>query len=218
MATPHVAGAAAVLLGRGLEPDAVERVLLDTARGEGWNEKYGHGRLDLAAALGLAGSGFGKVRFLLGAVLALLVAQMASTRPRFQLSSATIAGVVAGGLWFLPSAWLGAASFLVRPALEWPAALLGGWWVTFPLVLSALAPAAVGFTLGAFRGTRPLAQGLACGAAAYLFHGAVTGAVSPWLVPSGVSALWLAGNATACLLVAFGMAGAQTLEERERAR
>ncbi len=216
MATPHVAGAAAVLLGRGMEAEAVERVLLDTARGDGWNEKYGHGRLDLAAALGQAGSGFGKIRFLLGAVLALLVAQLATTRARFQLSSAAVSAVVAGGLWFLPGSLLGAAAFLVKPALEWPAAFLGGWWVTFPLALSALVPAAVGFTLGAWRGTRPVAQGLACGAAAYLFHGAVTGAVAPWLVPQGFSALWLAGNATACLVIALGLAGAQKLEEQER--
>jgi len=218
MATPHVAGAAAVLLGEGMAPDAVERVLLDTARGDAWDEKYGHGRLDLAAALGLAGSGFGKIRFLLGAVLALLVAQLASTRSRFQVASASVAAVVSGGLWFVPGALLGSLGFLARPALEWPAQLVGDWWVTFPLVLSALLTVAVGFTLGAWRGSRPLAQGLACGTAAYLFHGAATGAVAPWLVPDSFGALWLAANATVCLVVALGLAGAQKIEEQERIR
>lgn len=218
MATPHVAGAAAVLLGQGMAPEAVERVLLDTARGDGWNESFGHGRLDLAGALGQAGSGFGRIRFLLGAVLALLVAQLATTRTRFQITSAAIASVVAGGLWFVPAGLLGAAAFLARPAVEWPGALLGSWWAHFPLALSAVAPAAVGFTLGAFRGTRPLAQGLACGVAAYLFHGAVTGAVDPWWVPETVTPLWLVGNATASLMIALGLAGAQKLEEQERAR
>ena len=218
MATPHVAGAAAVLLGEGMAPDAVERVLLDTARGDGWNEKYGHGRLDLAAALGMAGSGFGQIRFLLGAVLALLVAQLATTRGAFQVASASVAAVVSGGLYFLPAGLLGALAFVVRPAVEWPAELVGPWWVTFPLALSALLTVAVGFTLGAWRGTRPLAQGLACGTAAYLFHGAATGAVSPWLVPDSFGGLWLAANATLCLIVALGLAGAQKLEEQEMAR
>jgi len=218
MATPHVAGSAAVLLGEGMAPDAVERVLLDTARGEGWDEKFGHGRLDLAGALGLAAGGFGKIRFLLGAVLALLVAQLATTRTRFQLSSAGVSALVSGGLWFVPAGVLGGVGFLARPALEWPAELVGGWWVTFPLALSALLSVAVGFTLGAWRGTRPLAAGLAAGTAAYLFHGAATGAVAPWMVPDALSAVWLAGNATVCLLVAMGLAGAQKLEEQELMR
>lgn len=216
MATPHVAGAAAVLLGTGMAPDAVERTLLDTARGEGWNEKFGHGRLDLATAMGARGGvGFGKIRFLLGAVLALLVAQLASTRSSYQLGSAAVSATVAGGLFFVPAWLLGAAGFLASPALEWPAAFVGIGFVTFPLWLSVAAPAVVGFTLGAFRGTRPLAAGLATGTAAYLLHAAATGAIAPSWLPSSLATAWLGVNGILCLLVALGLAGAQKLDEQE---
>ncbi len=216
MATPHVAGAAAVLLGTGMAPDAVERTLLETARGEGWDEKLGHGRLDLAAAMGArSGLGMGKFRFLLGAVLALLVAQLASTRASYQLASATVSATVAGGLFFVPAWLLGAAGFLSSPALEWPAAFIGFGFVTFPLWLSALMPSAVGFTLGAFRGTRPIAAGLATGSGAYLLHAAATGAVAPSWLPGSVGTAWLAVNGILCLLVALGLAGAQKLDEQE---
>jgi len=51
MAAPHVAGALAVLRSRGLTPQqAVDRVL-DTAREIGSSSTYGHGLLDLRAAL-----------------------------------------------------------------------------------------------------------------------------------------------------------------------
>ncbi len=216
MATPHVAGAAAVLLGTGMAPDAVERTLLESARGEGWNEELGHGRLDLATAMGARGGmGFGKVRFLLGAVLALLVAQLATTRGAYQLASASIAATVAGGLFFVPGWLLGAAGFLASPALEWPAAFLGIGFVTFPLWLSVGLSAAVGFTLGAFRGTRPVAAGLATGTSAYLLHAAATGAVAPSFLPTSVGSAWLVVNGILCLLVALGLAGAQKLDEQE---
>jgi hypothetical protein len=219
MATPHVVGAAAVLLGTGMAPDAVERTLLESARGDGWNETMGHGRLDLATALSARGGmGFGKVRFLLGAVLALLVAQLGSTSSRYQAATAAVSATVAGGLFFVPALLLGAAGFLALPALEWPAAFLGGWVTTFPLWLSAGLTAMVGFTLGAFRGTRPLAAGLATGTAAYLFHAAATGAVSPSWMPGMFATGWLALNAAVCLMIALALAGAQKLDEQELKR
>jgi serine protease len=217
MATPHVAGAAALLLGQGLAPDAVERVLLQEAQGDGFNLQFGHGRLDVASALGRVQDGFGRSRFLLGAVITLLVSQLARTRGPYVLVSSLIGAWVAGGLFFLPSSWLGASAFVTRPGLEWPAEFVGGWLVTFPLWLSVAATAAVAFTLGAFRAPRPLAQGLAGGTAAYLFHAAATGAVEPAWLPGSMAGFWLGGHATLCVLVAMALAGAQRLDEEERA-
>ncbi|MEW6430754.1 MAG: S8 family peptidase [Myxococcota bacterium] len=56
MATPHVAGVAALLFAAGAkDPDQVEKALFMSARPAegttGWNEQYGHGLLDADAAL-----------------------------------------------------------------------------------------------------------------------------------------------------------------------
>jgi serine protease len=54
MATPHVAGAAAVLMGAGATADEARALLEATAmdRGaDGWDSEYGHGVIDLPAAL-----------------------------------------------------------------------------------------------------------------------------------------------------------------------
>jgi serine protease len=219
MATPHVAGAAAILLSSGMTPDAVESVLLSTAQGDGkWNEKYGYGKLDLQAALGSSSSGArpGGTKFALGAVLALMLAQLAAVKPGFQLRSAAFAGWVAGGLFFLQ--WLPVPDLLLvrlfaHPLLTWPTFLLGPGVGAFPLWLSAALPAAVGFTLGAFRPTRWAAFGLAAGVGAHLLHGAATGTLSPTWIPASLAMAWLVGNAAVSLVVALGLAGAEKLEE-----
>ncbi|MFT4627511.1 MAG: serine protease [Myxococcota bacterium] len=217
MATPHVAGAAAVLLSEGLPPAAVERLLLDTARGATWNERYGYGTLDLGAALGRTEVNHSMYRFLLGGLVALLVTQLAGTRAGFGLASGGVAALAAGGLFFLTVFPLPEALLLqiaIRPVLEWPGVLLGPGWMHFPLWLSAALPLAVGFTLGAFRPTRAVATGLACGIAAHLFHGAATGTLEPWWLPATAATVWLGANASLAMVVGMGLAGAQRIEER----
>ena len=218
MATPHVAGAAAVLLSQGTAPDAVERLLLDSARGEGWDEKFGHGHLDLAAATRVTASSGGTL-FALGAIFSLLIAQLAVTRRRFQLASAGFAGWFAGGLFFLD--WLPLPRFapidaLTRPFLELPAVFSMPELVHFPLWLSAGLPLAVAFTLGAFARTRALALGLTVGVGAHLLHGAAMGTLAPWWMPNAVGTVWLMANAVVCGLLGLGLAGAQKLDDGER--
>ncbi|MEZ4237508.1 MAG: S8 family serine peptidase [Myxococcota bacterium] len=220
MATPHVAGAAAILLSQGMAPETVERVLLQTAKGDGqWNEKFGHGQLDLGAALSKAGPQFGATRFALGAIFALLIAQLAATGRAFQIKSSVAGGVVAGGLFAL--AWIPGlpdvafVRMLMAPVLEWPAVLFGHAWSQFPLWLSALVPVAIGFTLGAFERTRWIAFGLACGIGAHLLHGAATHTLIPSWLPAALGTTWLVGNATVCVVLGLGLAGAQKLEEAE---
>lgn len=221
MATPHVAGAAAILLSQGLPPDTVERVLLETAKGSGqWDEKYGHGQLDLGKALSHTGPAFGGTRFALGAVFALLIAQLASTRRSFQVKSAVVGGFAAGGLFVL--SWLPGLPdltvlrMIAQPILDWPTAVFGPSVGQFPLWLSAGLPLIVGFTAGAFERTRWLAFGLACGIGAHLLHGAATHSLAPLWLPASLGTAWLVGNATACVVLGLGLAGAQKLEEMER--
>jgi hypothetical protein len=61
MATPHVAGAAAILRGEGLSPQRTVDTLLETAKdigASGDDLTFGHGRLDVGAAVaGLPKSG-----------------------------------------------------------------------------------------------------------------------------------------------------------------
>ncbi len=221
MATPHVAGAAAVLLSHGVAPDAVERVLLDSATGSGeWDPKMGHGQLNLEAALGTSVQRFGALRFLLGALLTLLVTQLAANRAGFRMTSAALGGLIGGGLFFLH--WLPipeslVVSLLAGGLLEWPAVLIGPTWMHFPLWLSALVPFVAALTIGAFREGRPLAMGLCGGVGAVLAHGAATGSLAPWWLPEPLGLAWLVGNAAACVVLAMALAGAQKLEEEGRA-
>ncbi|MFK7930241.1 MAG: S8 family peptidase [Myxococcota bacterium] len=219
MASPHVAGAAAVLLSTGMAPDVVHATLLTSANGEGYSEKLGHGSLDLAAALGagVPGSGTGWMRFAVGAFIALIIGRLAGARPRWLAVSAATAAVTAGGLFFLSWLPVGAGwvtTWLSTGFLEWPASLGLPSWVHFPLWASAAAPLLVSGTLGAFRPTRSLAMGFAAGVGAHLFHGAATGSVSPWWLGSTFGVGWLLLNATFCVLLAMALTGTEKLDRQ----
>jgi serine protease len=224
MATPHVAGAAAVLLSRGLPADRVESTLLSTAKGEGaWDEKYGHGKLDLAAALGSAqtATSGSATPFLLSGLFAFLLATMAGTSTAFRVRSTAFGALAGGGLFFLGA--LGLPDVLVVRLLStglvhWPEILLGAGWAGFPLWASAAVPLTLAFTLGAYHKTRPFALGVSAAFAACLFHGAATGTVAPWWMPVFVGQAWLAANASFAVLLGMGMAGTEILEQMERRR
>jgi serine protease len=216
MASPHVAGVAALVVGEGVtDPDRVEKVLEDSARkpAQGYSvEKYGAGILDAPAAVLKARSSTGGYQFGLGLLMAGAVA--ASLRRRgglgVKLGAGYLAGVLVGasGLFFLPYFAPAASSLPVLHALthglpSWDLSLLGPAGHGNALFFSALVPLvalAVGY--GSPRWRAPLA-GLAIGVAAHLvFFAAVPLAVVQ--VPSfiGHSTLWLLGNALACLGIA----------------
>lgn len=216
MATPHVAGAAAVLLGTGMDADAVEAALLESADGQGWDPKLGHGKLDLGRALTARTTSSGGLRFAMGLVIALLVGRLASARFSWVATAAVTAGLTAGGVFVLswlplPGHWT--LNLLSTSFLEWPAVL--GWpgLVHFPLWVSAAVPATVAFLAGAFRPTRAVAMGFAAGFAGFLFHAAATGDVSVWLFGDSLGTVWLVVNATSCVLAAMALAGAQKLDK-----
>lgn len=201
MASPHVAGVAALLVGQGItNPDKVEAVLKETARQPKAGQKddknrYGAGIVDAAAAVRKAQVAYGAEA--LGGALALAALMLFRLRRlgqlAFGLGAAGIGALVVGasGLFFLPQLWqVPAASILAHGFPAWEPAALGGagaW-----LFHSALAPLlALLFCYGSPRGRR-LVAGFALGVGANLLFVVVTGTVT-------LPALWLVLNALGAL-------------------
>ena len=164
MATPHVAGAAALLYAAGIErPDAIEALLERSAQSAGEPERFGSGLLAVDDALGLAAAGLGGVRgslaLGLGLLLLLPLARLRrlSVRPAHALF---VAFAVAGGFGVLPWGTLG-LGFLAAPLSAPGLALVGSWaplLALLPIALVALGLShprlrtlaiGVGFGLGA---------------------------------------------------------------------
>jgi serine protease len=210
MASPHVAGVAALVVGEGVtDPAQVEKILKASARKPSQQpytaDKYGAGIMDAPAAVLAARGSKGGYQLGLGVLLAAAVA--ASLRRRgalgVKLGPAYLAGVVVGasGLFFLPYLAPETSSLPVVHALthglpSWDLSVLGVAGHGSALFFSALIPLAL-LVLGHGqpRLRAPLA-GLAIGVAAHLgFHAVVPAALGP-------GTLWLAANALACILLA----------------
>lgn len=197
MASPHVAGVAALVVGAGVtDPVEVERVLTESARRPNAQtyvrDRYGAGIVDAAAAVKLAKQRAGQATAragddagaqgtttthgVLAGVLGLLMAgAVASMRRRVMVGGGYLLGAVAG-----------AVALVVLPANA--------------LVASALAPLAllsVGWGVRALRA--PLA-GVAAGVAAGLLLLAVARIDVAW-VPGvfGFDPIWLGVNALVCV-------------------
>lgn len=201
MASPHVAGVAALIVGQGVtNPDAVEKVLKETARPpkNGFKDnqnRYGAGIVDAAAAVKKAQLGYGG--FELAAALGFLGLMLVRLRrlghAAIGLGAGGLTALVVGasGLFFLPQlVHVPAAAILAHGFPAWEPASLGsvGAWAFH----SALAPIGAMLLLyGSTRGRR-LAAGFALGVGANLAFCAIAGTVA-------IPALWLALNALASL-------------------
>lgn len=235
MATPHVAGAAAILLSTGMEPSAVEQALYSSGKGSAWDPKFGWGKLDLATALQYTGGGGGRTWFtgprVLAGFTAISTGLVTREAPsRFMTVAVLTALFVVVG--FLPLAYVPSfvwllvpyigpvlaigAQILAAPLIHWPDVFNPfSEWIRFggfPLWLSAILPALVSFTLGASKRTRSIATGLVAGFGANLLYGAMSGTLNPWFLGESYGALWLSGNAVACLLLALALVGTDKLE------
>jgi serine protease len=217
MASPHVAGVAALVVGEGVtDPDRVEKILKDSARKPDKQpytaDKYGAGIVDAPAAVLKARSSTGGYQFGLGLLMAGAVAASVRRRGRLgvKLGPSYLLGVLFGasGLFFLPYVAPALSSIPVVHALthglpSWDLSVLGPAGHGNALFFSALVPLvllAVGYSVPKARA--PLA-GLAVGVAAHLaFFAAVplTAVHVPTLF--GIAPLWLAANALACLALA----------------
>jgi serine protease len=218
MAAPHVAGVAALVVGAGVtRPDAVETVLVDTARkpkpmtstdGRRINDHYGAGIADAGAALRKARSTRGAASLGLGAALALL--GLAGVRRREKLLGAqpwAFAGALvlgASGLFFLPflhaPIWL-SESPLGTGAIESLALLLGPAGQGNPLLWSALLPLAAVGLLYRPRFLHPALAGLGFGVAGALLFAACAYPADIRFIPDVFDRAWLVVNA----LVAAGL-------------
>jgi serine protease len=211
MASPHVAGVAALIMGAGVRrPEAVEEILLGTARrpkakeaaaGARLDDHYGAGIVDAAAALRKARDGRGTGE--LGLAWAASLLGVALLRRRgiavvgrgLGFAAALLAG--SSGLFFLPGltpeSWT-RAHVLAR-------ALSGGFTdlatgaSSATLIYSAVVPAALVVLLYGFRRLRPALAGFGFGMAGALLFSAVSRTVELRFVPDAIEPLWLAGQA-----------------------
>lgn len=207
MASPHAAAVAALVVSEGVtNPDAVEKILQDSARtpanGEMDKKRYGAGIVDAEAAVLAARSKSGAAQLLLGGLLALAVGF--SLRRKGELGIKLGAGYAAGvlfgasGLFFLPYlsgalSSLPVVELLTRGLPSWDLALLGPAGHGNALFFSALAPLGLIALLGGSKRLRAPLAGLALGVAGHLlFAMAASWHDITWMA---LDELWLALNA-----------------------
>jgi serine protease len=209
MASPHVAGVAALVMSQGIKnPDTVQAILEQTARApqgrELDRERYGAGIVDAEAAVLKARALVGGWQLALGLLMAGAVAF--SARRRAPLGAGYIAGAVAGsgGIFFLPHLHAGLTSLpgvelLTRGIPSWDLALFGASVHGNPIALSALVPVVLFATLFGVERWRGVLAGVAVGVAGHLLFHAVAPVVDIRGVPGALEALWLGANAAICV-------------------
>jgi serine protease len=216
MASPHVAGVAALVVGEGVtDPDAVETILKETSRKPNAQsyvrDRYGSGIMNAPAAILKARSSSGGWQLGLGLLVAGAIA--ASARKRgltVKLGPSYLVGVLVGasGLFFLPWIAPGASHLpgmeaLTRGLPSWDLSILGPTGHGNALFFSALLPLILLVSLASVPKLRAPLAGLAAGVAGHLlFFAAVP--MTMMHVPHvfGLAAVWLALNAIACILLA----------------
>lgn len=212
MASPHVAGVAAMVVSLGItDPDAVEKVLLSTARqvpsnGEGKNAKFGAGVLDAASAV--KSVVLKQILTRLGILIAFSLFVVFRSKKSFTslLNYNFLGGAILSGLgllcflpFVLPRTEL-ALELLSRPLGDFDLILSGQamhQWLPFanfflPLVLMTV-------FLNWEKG-RNWVAGLSVGTVAYLLSG-YGSRFSPFSGP--VTTIWLALNVAVCGWVAI---------------
>ena len=214
MASPHVAGVAALVMSQGVtDPDAVEAILTSTARAphgdkskivSGADNRYGAGIVDAQAAVAKAKSDFGgwELGFGLGA-LALMALGLKRKNLFGGLGLGGLLALVVGssGLFFLPHLSIGPVGTILEHGLP-------AWDLAFgaaahgnPLFYSALVPLACALLLFHKKRLRGVLAGLAIGVGAHLLFHTFFRTVDLKLLPAALDSAWLGANA----LASFGL-------------
>lgn len=210
MASPHVAGVAALVHGAGVtHPDRLEAVLQATASKDVPNfdrDRYGAGLLDAGAAVAAVSERIHIPRAVGAALLASILLLAAPRRRSLAMVSAGLAAALTAGgaaIVLTPLAAIGmtvepAAGFAAAPML-WGASLAHIGWLTNALFLSA-APIVAAYALfgGAKRPAgRALLIGAMVGATCLLGFEAIAPTVDVSGIPGTglLDRVWLAGNA-----------------------
>jgi serine protease len=215
MASPHVAGVAALIIGSGVtDPDAVEKVMKDSARQpkakkDGQN-RYGAGIVDAAAAvkkaqLDMGGWGLGIA--VAGAALVLMRLRRAGRLAQgLGLGGAVALVVGSSGLFFLPHLGIPSLTVLSQGLPAWGMAF-GANAHGNPLLYSALIPIAATLLLYSFKQgkLRGILAGLALGVGAHLVFHAFFRTTDIKLIPDALDGTWLAINAGISFLTGYAV-------------
>jgi serine protease len=213
MASPHVAGAAAMLVGLGVGgPVAVRDALAAGARPMDGPELYGAGILSASGSAVKVFLNHLWVRALALLVLGGLVARRIRKRGgKVGSWASALPGALLGSvglLFFLPFVhvlprlgehrWIG--ELLMRPLGEWDLVLDAGWHRWLPLASALPAVVATALLFGV-KSLRTTLGGFALGSAALLTQIAIAGDVA---TPFGslMTRLWLGANVVLCLWLA----------------
>jgi serine protease len=222
MASPHAAGVAALIMGSGIrKPDAVEEILLGTARkpkgnaakGARVDDHYGAGIVDAGAALRKAKEGKGAGELSLAGAVALLGVMLMRRRGIAieRLGPGFVVALIVGssGLFFLPglipNGWQhtqAVASALSTGFADAATGALGATAHGNPLVHSAILPLALTVLLYGVRKLRPALAGFGFGVAGALLFAAVTRIVDIRFVPNFLDPIWLVAHAAVAALFA----------------
>ncbi|HVR60356.1 MAG TPA: S8 family serine peptidase [Polyangia bacterium] len=222
MASPHVAGVAALIVGAGIrKPDAVEQVLLDTARKPKTKEAagatdarvddhYGAGVVDAAAALRKVRAGRGAGEMGIGCGLALLGVCLLRRRgrPTDRLGLGFLLALVAGssGLFLLPFFFDGppppVVNILSSGFTMNISNVLGPNAYGNPLLWSAIAPLVLTVLFYGVGRLRPILAGFGFGIAGTLLFAALAGIVDVRYVPDFLDRFWLGAHATVAAIFA----------------
>ncbi len=207
MATPHVAGLAALVRAQGVtNPDAVARIIGQSAEKRDDKMRYGNGLINAAAAVKAAEAPATTRLLTLGGLL-FVVAAFARRR----LGSAAVklgagglvAAVLAGvGVFPLMGVDLPFANVLASPLPAWGGALLGEG--PSALLASAALPLLASVLLLGVGRLRGVLLGLATGTAAFLMSEAFVGVMDIRLIPGAgmMDSAWLLINGVLTLLLA----------------
>jgi serine protease len=222
MASPHVAGVAALVVGAGVrKPDAVEALLLETARkpkahdaaSARVDDHYGAGVVDAGAALKKARGVRGVGELGLAGAFALLGLARLRRRGGFEkLGLGFVVALLAGssGLFALPfvtPSLPGLNTVVSATSQGFPLGLaeaLGPSFASNPLIWSAIAPLALIMLFYGVAKLRPTLAGFAFGVAGALLFAAVSGVVDVAYVPAFLDRAWLAVHA--CIAALFATA------------
>jgi len=224
MAAPHAAGVAALIVGAGVtKPDAVEKILMETARrpaaraGEKpadgttgrFDDHYGAGTIDALAALKKIRAGRGAGELGLGAAFALAGLLTLGRRGRGagKLGLGFVPALILGssGLFVLPFLFgdsSGTVSLLSNGALDGLDALLSPSLRGTPLVWSLLLPLGLTAIFYGVPRLRGVLAGFGFGIAGALLFAAIAGSFDVRVIPNLLDRPWLAANALAAATLA----------------
>lgn len=218
MAAPHAAGVAALIVGAGVtKPDAVERMLIETARKPAAksdtagrvDDHYGAGTIDALAALKKIRAGRGAGELGLGVAFALAGLMTLGRRGRFagKLGLGFVPALILGssGLFVLPFLFgdtSGTVGLLSNGVLDGLDAVVRPSLRGTPLVWSLLLPLGATAIFYGMPRLRGVLAGFGFGIAGALLFASISDSFDVRLIPNLLDRPWLALNALASATLA----------------